>query len=89
MKRLMSFLATIYAGNNEVRHINLPLESLIWHGKDVPHKMLIIRGNGGDGKSVYQFISPSVFEVVEEFRKQAAGFSSTKFVTNQGGNGGN
>lgn len=99
-KKLRLFLATVYAGNPEVRRINLALESLVWFGKELPQKMIIVRGNGGDGKSAYStlrssvfgenhyFVGPSVFEQEEEFRKQGLGFASARFLTVQECNGG-
>ena len=98
--RLRLFLSTIYAGNPDSRRINMALESLVWYGYEMPQKMVILKGNGGDGKSAlgclrnavfsntHQYISPSIFQVREEFRIQGISFSSARFLTVQECNSG-
>ena len=95
-----SIVATIYAGNSEVRQVSLALESLVSFGIEQPQKIVVLRGFGGDGKSAYsslrsnifsdthQYMSPSVFEVDEEFRKQGSSYAGARFITIQECNGG-
>lgn len=100
-QRLRTFLTAIYAGNDDVRRVNLAMESLVWHAVELPQKMIILRGKGGDGKSAYtalrnnvfadthKYVSPSVFDKDDEFRRQGQSFSSAKFITFQECNSGN
>ena len=76
------------------------MEALSLFGKDLPQKMIIFVGKGGDGKSsltklrdsvfggAHMHLSPEVFQVENEFRKQGVQFSSAACITVQECNGG-
>lgn len=62
--------------------------------------MIILQGYGGDGKSAYSvlrdkvfsdshyYVSPSVFQKEDEFRRQGSSYSSARVIKVQGCNGG-
>ena len=94
------FLTTTFAGNPELRRIELAVESLCFNNVPIPQKLLILRGPGGDGKSLrshlrqnvfgllHKYMTPNVFTIDEEFRKQGGQFANALAVTFQECNGG-
>lgn len=84
--RLRQFLTTTNAGNVDGKLLDASMEALASYNIPVPQKMLIMRGKGGDGKSARshlrhvvfagsdQYMSPSVFEIDQEFRRHGGQF---------------
>ena len=80
--RLRTFLCTTFAGQEAARKLTMSMEALSLFGKDMPQKMIVFVGKGGDGKSsltklrdsvfggAHLHLSPEVFQVENEFRKQ-------------------
>ena len=89
--RLRRFLATTFAGNSEGRFLDCCMEALPFYGMPLPQKIIILRGPGGDGKSArshlrhnvfggaHRYMSTSVFEVDEEFRRQGGQFGRPNY----------
>ena len=99
-KRLRKVLCTSYAGQPDARKIVLAMEALALYGSIMPQKIILIEGKGGNSKSAtsklrqncfgaaHQFISPSVFQKPDEFRKQMGQYAFARVMTVQECNGG-
>ena len=93
--RMRTFLTTTFAGNADGRFLDMAMEALSFRSCILPQKILILRGPGGDGKSArshlrsnilgdgHMYMSTSVFELDDEFRKQGGQFAHARCVTFQ------
>ena len=93
--KLRRAFATMFAGNADGRRADLCADALVFYGGLFPHRILVFTGAGGDGKSLrtslrkttfkesFGFLSPSCFNVPEEFRKQAGQVAHMSIVTIQ------
>eukprot|EP00971_Amphidinium_carterae_P346822 6488523-Amphidinium_carterae.1 len=96
---MKTFLATTFAGKSDARCLAMAMEALCLFGREVPQKMIVFMGRGGDCKSsltklrdsvlggAHQHMTPEVFQVEGEFRKQGVQFSSCRCITVQECNG--
>jgi hypothetical protein len=94
-EKMRVFLATSFAGNEAGRVLDIAMEALCWYDELVPQVQLPFTGHGGNAKSAKTILrgnvfgeaamvmSPEVFQVPEEFRKQGCHFAFAKVVTHQ------
>eukprot|EP00971_Amphidinium_carterae_P201366 3995826-Amphidinium_carterae.1 len=92
---MRTFLATTFAGKPDARSMSMAMEALCLFGREVPQKLIVFVGRGGDGKSsltklrdsvlggAHKHMTPEVFQVEGEFRKQGVQFSSCRCITVQ------
>jgi len=95
LDRMRLFLATTFAGNAAGRQLDVAMEALCWYDEVVPQVQLLFTGRGGNAKSANTILrgnvfgetamvmSPEVFQVPEEFRKQGCHFAFAQVVTHQ------
>lgn len=100
VRRVRRFLATTFASHPAARLIDLSMEALCLYGIAMPHKIVILCGPGGDGKSLrsmlranvfgtgHKFMSPQALQKEDEFRVQGCHFGNAKVVTIQECKGG-
>ena len=95
VRRLRRILCTTYAGRDDAREIDENMEVLALDGLPLPHNMMVVLGQGQNGKSAksklranvfgksHRFVSPSVFHENEEFRKQGCQFAQARCMVVQ------
>jgi hypothetical protein len=100
VERLRRFMATTFAGHPESRLIDASMEALCLFGRPMPHRIVILMGPGGDGKSLrsmlrhnmfgtgHRFMNPQALQKDDEFRLQGSQFGNVKAVTIQECKGG-
>ena len=93
--RLRGYLTTTFAGNDAGRFLDAAMEALCYFGIPLPQKMIMLIGNGGDGKSartilrsnvmgdMHAVISPEVFQKSDEMRIQGCHFAYARALTCQ------
>jgi hypothetical protein len=94
-QRLQETLVLCWANNEESWKVDTAYESLAWMNQLIPPVANLLYGDGGNSKSArtllranvwgdhHKTISPTVFQVPEEFRKQGCHFSSARVGTVQ------
>eukprot|EP00975_Prorocentrum_lima_P002799 617609-Prorocentrum_lima.AAC.1 len=61
VERIKTFLETTYSGNPAGRILDACMEALSLYHVQLPQKLIVMRGKGGDGKSARSFLRHNVF----------------------------